>query len=380
MTGRDLPDGNFKELETSGAKQKSDSSVVAKVGASNINAWILTIIYAMSFGVELTVTNVASQYFHDYHGTTPAISGVIAATFGLMNLFARSLGGLTSDAANKRFGMRGRLWALWIFQTIEGVLCLLIGIITLSSTAPSLAPDAAQTTGYVSTSDGWMEFTGPNITATIELCGVAQVQITDVMRSNVDAIHSDLEDAKKVIIMSDPLGAGADCISHSGTLGTSILVFILFSVAVQMAEGLCYGIVPSISKPALGVVSGMVGAGGNAGSLLTNAAFFLGGARKDQAFINMGIMIIVVTGLMFGVYFPEHGGMIVPKGALRGYDPQIIKPPAGYRGADSMDFANAEKGKQLEAKSSSSSTTVSASSSSLPPMNVKLTPPTGVSV
>ena len=109
MTGRDLPDGNFKELETSGAKQKSDSSVVAKVGASNINAWILTIIYAMSFGVELTVTNVASQYFHDYHGTTPAISGVIAATFGLMNLFARSLGGLTSDAANKRFGMRGRL-------------------------------------------------------------------------------------------------------------------------------------------------------------------------------------------------------------------------------------------------------------------------------
>ena len=91
-------------------------------------------------------------------------------------------------------------------------------------------------------------------------------------------------------------------------------------------------------------------------------------------------MIIVVTGLMFGVYFPEHGGMIVPKGALRGYDPQIIKPPAGYRGADSMDFANAEKGKQLEAKSSSSSTTVSASSSSLPPMIVSLTPPTGVSV
>ena len=332
MTGRDLPDGNFKELETSGAKQKSDSSVVAKVGASNINAWIMTIIYAMSFGVELTVTNVASQYFHDYHGTTPGISGIIAATFGLMNLFARSLGGLTSDAANKCFGMRGRLCpcchlthvahcslaahlvhlgprslpltpstptptparllgcagALWIFQTIEGVFCLLIGVITLSSTAPSLAPGAAQTTGYVSTSDGWMAFTGPNITATIELCGTEEVKITDVMRPSVDAIHADLEDLKAVIIMSDPSGDGADCISHSGTLGTSILVFILFSVAVQMAEGLCYGIVPSISKPALGVVSGMVGAGGNAGSLITNAAFFLGGDRKDQAFINMG--------------------------------------------------------------------------------------------
>ena len=54
-------------------------------------------------------------------------------------------------------------------------------------------------------------------------------------------------------------------------------------------------------------------------------------------------MIIVVTSLMFFVYFPEHGGMLIPKGALKSYDPQIIKPPAGYRGADSMDFENAEK-------------------------------------
>jgi nitrate/nitrite transporter NarK len=45
----------------------------------------------------------------------------------------------------------------------------------------------------------------------------------------------------------------------------------------QMAEGLCFGIVPSVSRPALGVVSGMVGAGGNAGSLITNAAFFING-------------------------------------------------------------------------------------------------------
>jgi len=85
-------------------------------------------------------------------------------------------------------------------------------------------------------------------------------------------------------------------------------------------------------------------------------------------------MIIVVTGLMFGVYFPEHGGMIVPKGALKSYDPQIIKPPTGYRGADSMDFANAEKGKQLS--STSSSTTSSPATT-----DVHLTPlTTGVSV
>ena len=32
LSGRDLPDGQFKELEQSGAKQKGDSSIVLKVG------------------------------------------------------------------------------------------------------------------------------------------------------------------------------------------------------------------------------------------------------------------------------------------------------------------------------------------------------------
>ena len=44
--------------------------------------------------------------------------------------------------------------------------------------------------------------------------------------------------------------------------------------AANVFEGLTFGVVPVISRPALGVVSGMVGAGGNAGALVTNAAFF----------------------------------------------------------------------------------------------------------
>ena len=31
LTGRDLPDGQYKELEKAGAKQKGDSSIVIKV-------------------------------------------------------------------------------------------------------------------------------------------------------------------------------------------------------------------------------------------------------------------------------------------------------------------------------------------------------------
>ena len=79
LTGRDLPDGNFKELETSGAKQKSNPGGVLKVGASNMNAWILTVTYGFCFGVELTMTNVAASYFYEYHGMSPLLSSVFGA-------------------------------------------------------------------------------------------------------------------------------------------------------------------------------------------------------------------------------------------------------------------------------------------------------------
>ena len=106
-----------------------------------------------------------------------------------------------------------------------------------------------------------------------------------------------------------------------------------------MAEGLTFGIVPQVSRPALGVVNGMVGAGGNAGSVITLWLYFKGkNMRTDQGIIDMGILIMIVTALCAFLYFPEEGGMFVGPGGLGKYDPQIIKPPAGYRGADSMDM------------------------------------------
>ena len=76
---QDLPDGNYGELENSGVKQKSKGSAVLKIGLSNVNAWILTLTYGACFAVELTMNNQASPYFTEYHGLSPAYSGIFAS-------------------------------------------------------------------------------------------------------------------------------------------------------------------------------------------------------------------------------------------------------------------------------------------------------------
>ncbi len=64
--------------------------------------------YGACFGMELTIDNIAALYFVDYFRMDLKTAGFLAGLFGMMNIFARALGGMVSDRCGLRWGLRGR--------------------------------------------------------------------------------------------------------------------------------------------------------------------------------------------------------------------------------------------------------------------------------
>ena len=117
---QDAPDGDYKDLRERGelepVKGKGMESFMLAI--KDYRVWALFVIYAACFGVELTINNVAALYYHDQFQLDVKTAGLIAGLFGLMNIFARTVGGFFSDFFAKKMGLRGRV--LFLFAVLLG--------------------------------------------------------------------------------------------------------------------------------------------------------------------------------------------------------------------------------------------------------------------
>ena len=218
---KDAPDGDFKDLRERGEMPSVKAARgTFREAAKDPRVWALFVLYAACFGIELTINGTAALYFTDYFKLDIATAGLIAGLFGLMNLFARSLGGIFSDRFAQSSGLRGRVNFLFVIIFLEGVMLVLFS-------------------------------------------------------------------RASVLILAIPL-------------------LILFSTAVQMSEGATFGVVPFMNKRALGSVAGIVGAGGNFGAVLAGILFRQPNISWDNAYLILGIAVIVCSFSAFAVRFSQH--------------------------------------------------------------------------
>ncbi|CAA7031393.1 unnamed protein product [Microthlaspi erraticum] len=106
--------------------------------------------------------------------------------------------------------------------------------------------------------------------------------------------------------------AGLLCVllGRVNSLWGSIAVMCVFSVFVQAASGLVFGVVPFVSTRSLGVVAGMTGSGGTIGAVVTQLLLFSGeNVQKQRSISLMGLMTFVASLSVTLIYFPRWGGI-----------------------------------------------------------------------
>ena len=117
----DVPEGKFKELYASGQRKKQSVSKLIMDSGRDPRVWLLCFIYGGCFGTEVAMNQQLAPYFYGYFGLSVTNAGWAAAGFGLMNIFARSLGGLISDFMNTKLGHRARHWVLFFTMIMSSM-------------------------------------------------------------------------------------------------------------------------------------------------------------------------------------------------------------------------------------------------------------------
>ena len=203
---KDTPAGNFEDIDRAvTVKEKPDWKEVV----SDWRVWALAIAYSVCFGMEITFDNVASLYFVDNFKLDLKTAGFLAGSFGMMNIFARALGGIVADKVGKKAGLAGKGYLLALLLILEG-----LGLLFFSGTS---------------------------------------------------------------------------------ALGLAIFFMLLFALFLKMANGATYAITPFINQKNVGMVAGIVGAGGNIGGMAMGFLFKNPNLGYGTAFFYIGCAVIVAA-------------------------------------------------------------------------------------
>jgi NNP family nitrate/nitrite transporter-like MFS transporter len=101
----------------------------------------------------------------------------------------------------------------------------------------------------------------------------------------------------------------------------AIISMLSFALFLKMSNGATYGIVPFINSKNVGMVSGIVGAGGNLGGMLFGFLFKSEHITYIQAFTYIGITVMVISVIVLITRFQKQA------------EPQTVDEPALALGA-----------------------------------------------
>jgi NNP family nitrate/nitrite transporter-like MFS transporter len=112
-------------------------------------------------------------------------------------------------------------------------------------------------------------------------------------------------------------GIGLIAFASAGSFTMAIVFMLSFALFLKMANGATYGIVPFINEKNIGLVSGVVGAGGNLGGMLFGFLFKSESISYVQAFTYIGISVVIISLVILATRFRSAAA---PSGEIAGVE------------------------------------------------------------
>lgn len=111
-------------------------------------------------------------------------------------------------------------------------------------------------------------------------------------------------------------GCGIILFAHAGSLSMAIISMVTFALFLKMANGATYAITPFVNEKNVGMVSGIVGAGGNVGGMLFGFLFKSATITYVEAFQYIGYAVIVVSLIVLVTRYTASKKIIITAGAI----------------------------------------------------------------